>query len=66
MRAKASSRLTKDKGSRLILRRAATLRPANGGVLTLSPVATPIFAAPRGQSGGGALSLTALGVWAKK
>ncbi|MGV8928548.1 MAG: intermembrane phospholipid transport protein YdbH family protein [Brevundimonas sp.] len=46
-------------GTRLILRRAATLRPANGGVLTLSPVATPIFAAPRGQSGGGALTLTA-------
>ncbi len=46
-------------GARLTLTRPATLRPANGGVLTLSPVATPIFAAARGQAGGGALSLTA-------
>ena len=46
-------------GTRLTLTRPATLRPANGGVLTLSPVATPIFAAARGQAGGGALSLTA-------
>lgn len=46
-------------GTRLTLTRPATLRPTNGGVLTLSPVATPIFAATRGQAGGGALSLTA-------
>ena len=46
-------------GTRLTLTRPATLRPANGGVLTLRPAATPIFAAARGQAGGGALSLTA-------
>ncbi len=46
-------------GTRLTLTRPATLRPANGGVLTLSPAATPVFAAVRGQAGGGALSLTA-------
>lgn len=46
-------------GTRLTLIRPATLRPANGGVLTVSPVATPIFAAGRRQAGGGALSLTA-------
>ncbi|MDP3802744.1 YdbH domain-containing protein [Brevundimonas sp.] len=47
-------------GTRLVLTRPATLRPANGGVLTLSPAAAPVFAAARGQSGGGALSLTAM------
>lgn len=46
-------------GARVALTRPATLRPANGGVLTLRPAATPIFAAPAGQMGGGALSLTA-------
>ncbi|MDP1912399.1 YdbH domain-containing protein [Brevundimonas sp.] len=46
-------------GTRLTLTRPATLRPANGGVLTLNPAATPIFTAARGQAGGGALSLTA-------
>ena len=46
-------------GTRLSLTRPATLRPTNGGVLTLSPVATPIFSAARGQAGGGGLSLTA-------
>ena len=46
-------------GTRLTLSRPATLRPANGGVLTISPVPTPIFAAARGQVRGGALSLTA-------
>ncbi|HST92302.1 MAG TPA: YdbH domain-containing protein [Brevundimonas sp.] len=45
-------------GSRVSLTRPATLRPANGGVLTLRPAAGPIFSAPRGQLGGGALSLT--------
>ncbi|CAL1689920.1 hypothetical protein MMB232_00039 [Brevundimonas subvibrioides] len=37
----------------------ARIAPANGGVLTLSPVARPVFAAAPGQRGGGALSLTA-------
>ncbi|MGZ9098491.1 MAG: intermembrane phospholipid transport protein YdbH family protein, partial [Brevundimonas sp.] len=46
-------------GTRVVLSRPAALRPANGGVLTLHPAATPIFTAPRGQAGGGALSLTA-------
>lgn len=46
-------------GTRLTLTRPVTLRPANGGVLTLRPVATPIFSAARQQAGGGALSLTA-------
>ena len=46
-------------GTRLTLTRPATLRPANGGELVVNPVATPIFAASRGQAGGGALSLTA-------
>jgi len=46
-------------GTRVTLDRAATLRPANGGVLTLRPAAGPIFAAAHGQSGGGALALTA-------
>ncbi len=46
-------------GTRLALSRAATLRPVNGGVLTLSPAATPVFSVARGQAGGGALTLTA-------
>ena len=46
-------------GTRLSLTRPATLRPANGGVLTLSPAGSPIFAAAAGQAGGGALSVTA-------
>ena len=46
-------------GSRLVLTRPVTVRPANGGVLTLTPAPAPIFAAARGQAGGGALSLTA-------
>lgn len=46
-------------GTRLTLVRPATLRPANGGLLTLSPAATPVFTAARGQAGGGALLLTA-------
>ena len=46
-------------GARVTLTRAATLRPANGGLLTLIPASTPIFAAARGRAGGGALSLTA-------
>ncbi|HYC68621.1 intermembrane phospholipid transport protein YdbH family protein [Brevundimonas sp.] len=46
-------------GTRVTLDRPATLRPANGGVLTLRSAASPIFAAASGQLGGGALSLTA-------
>ena len=46
-------------GTRVVLNRPATLRPANGGVLTLRPAAGPIFAAGPGQAGGGALSLAA-------
>lgn len=46
-------------GTRVTLDRPATLRPANGGVLTVRPAAGPIFAAARGRPGGGALALTA-------
>lgn len=46
-------------GSRVTLARPATLRPANGGVLTINPAATPIFAAPTGSLGGGALAVVA-------
>lgn len=46
-------------GTRVVLDRPATLRPANGGVLTLGPAGGPIFAAAPGQSGGGALVVTA-------
>jgi hypothetical protein len=46
-------------GARVALTRPATLRPTNGGVLTLQLAAGPIFSAGRGQLGGGALSLTA-------
>lgn len=46
-------------GTRLALSRPATLRPMNGGMLTLRPAPTPIFLAAPGRAGGGALSLTA-------
>jgi hypothetical protein len=46
-------------GARVELARPATLRPANGGVLTIAPAQTPIFIARGGERGGGALSLTA-------
>ncbi len=45
-------------GTELVLTRPITARPANGGLLTLSPAQTPLFAAEAGQSGGGALSIT--------
>jgi len=45
--------------SRVVLNRAAVIRPRNGGVLTLTPAQTPIFSARDGAAGGGALSLTA-------
>ena len=48
-----------DGGTRVTLDRAATLSPANGGVLTLRAGDGPIFAAARGRPGGGALALTA-------
>lgn len=46
-------------GTELTLTRPITARPANGGLLTIAPAPTPLFAAEAGQSGGGALSLTA-------
>jgi hypothetical protein len=46
-------------GSQVELLRPATLRPANGGVLTLAPAGSPVFVARAGQRGGGALSLSA-------
>ena len=45
-------------GTELILTRPMTARPANGGVLTLTPAKTPLFTAQAGQAGGGALGLT--------
>ncbi|HEY1071992.1 intermembrane phospholipid transport protein YdbH family protein [Brevundimonas sp.] len=45
-------------GTELTLTRPITARPANGGVLTLAPARTPLFAAESDQSGGGALSIT--------
>ncbi len=46
-------------GVAVTLPRAARLTPANGGALTINPVATPIFAARPGQRGGGALNVVA-------
>lgn len=46
-------------GTRLVLTAPAHLTPRNGGVLTVQPVASPIFAADHGALGGGALRLTA-------
>ncbi len=46
-------------GTQVVLLRPATLRPTNGGVLTLTPVARPIFEAEPGALGGGALNATA-------
>lgn len=46
-------------GTRLVLAAPARIRPANGGLLTLSPAGAPIFAAAAGEAGGGAFSLTA-------
>ena len=48
-----------DGGTRVTLDRAATLSPANGGVLTIRPAGGPIYAAAPGRSGGGSLALTA-------
>lgn len=46
-------------GTELVLTRPARLSPRNGGVLTLNPVARPLYAAEPGQRGGGALTLAA-------
>ena len=46
-------------GTRLTLTRPATLRPLNGGMLTVSPAGTPVFLTVPGQVGGGAFSLSA-------
>ncbi|WP_269514885.1 intermembrane phospholipid transport protein YdbH family protein [Brevundimonas subvibrioides] len=46
-------------GLAIALARPARIVPANGGILTLSPVSRPIFAAAPGERGGGALTLTA-------
>ncbi len=45
-------------GTELVLTRPVTAHPANGGLLTLTPARTPLFAAEAGQSGGGALNIT--------
>lgn len=44
-------------GTRLALERPATLRPVNGGVLTVRPVARPVFEALADHVGGGALTI---------
>ena len=49
---------TSNAGTELALTRPATARPFNGGLLTISPAKTPLFAAEPDQAGGGALSLT--------
>ena len=46
-------------GTQVALTRPARLVPRNGGVMTVSPVVRPVFAADPGELGGGALSLTA-------
>lgn len=50
---------TGSSGTDLALTRPATVRPANGGVLTISPAGRPLYAAEPGRTGGGALTLTA-------
>lgn len=56
--APAFTLISGDGGTRVTLDRPATVRPANGGVLTIRPGAGPIFAAAPGQQGGGSLALT--------
>ncbi|WP_271145240.1 YdbH domain-containing protein [Brevundimonas sp. NIBR10] len=46
-------------GTRIDLTAPARLTPRNGGVLTVLPVARPIFSAAPGELGGGALKVTA-------
>lgn len=55
-----SVRLTSDReGLRVDIVQSAQVTPANGGMLTLTPVARPVFAARPGERGGGALALIA-------
>lgn len=49
---------TGSSGTRLALGAPARLRPANGGVLTIAAADGPLFAAARGERGGGTLLLT--------
>ena len=49
---------TGNAGTELTLIRPITARPSNGGLLTITPAETPLFAAEAGEAGGGALSLT--------
>ncbi|MGA0545362.1 intermembrane phospholipid transport protein YdbH family protein [Brevundimonas sp. VNH65] len=46
-------------GTEVVLAAPATVRPRNGGVLTVRPAAQALYAAPTGALGGGALSLVA-------
>ena len=46
-------------GTEVVLGAPATLRPKNGGVLTLRPTRQALYAAPNGELGGGALGLSA-------
>jgi hypothetical protein len=46
-------------GTTVTLSQPARITPVNGGVLTLSPAATPLFSARPGERGSGALTLTA-------
>jgi hypothetical protein len=50
-----------DAGVAVTLTRPARVTPANGGVLSVQPVTSPVYAARPGQRGGGALRLTATG-----
>ncbi|HEX8469559.1 MAG TPA: YdbH domain-containing protein, partial [Brevundimonas sp.] len=45
-------------GTEVRLTQPARVKPANGGVMTLTAVQTPVFVAASGQLGGGALSVT--------
>ncbi|CAN5270366.1 YdbH domain-containing protein [soil metagenome] len=44
-------------GTQMVLSAPARITPVNGGVVTLSPVARPIFAARSGERGGGAMNV---------
>lgn len=46
-------------GTELALLRPAQATPANGGSLTISPVARPVYSAEPGERGGGALTIEA-------
>ena len=48
-------------GTEVVLGAPATLRPRNGGVLTVRPSRQALYSAPNGALGGGALSLAATG-----